>query len=65
MSNTPEDENQWKVVAGALAYEGRIYVPAAKAYLITIRYMIAIEADTSQPTTIRSEAEWQRKVESR
>ena len=28
MSNTPEDENQWKVVAGALTYEGRIYVPA-------------------------------------
>ena len=28
MSNTPEDENQWKVIAGALTYEGRIYVPA-------------------------------------
>jgi hypothetical protein len=28
MSNTPEDENQWTVVTGALTYIRRIYVPA-------------------------------------
>ena len=26
--NTAKEESQWKVVAGVLTYEGRIYVPA-------------------------------------